>query len=171
MVKALPDVQIKYVWDHDADRAARRAKEVDATVPADLNAIWSDPEISAVIILSETNRHYDLVLAAAKAGKNMFVEKPMGITGGESREMAEAIEKAGVIFTTGYFSRTDPKNIFLKERNRRRSISETFPACARPTATTARSAAGSTRNGAGWPTRRSPASARSATSARTSWIF
>jgi predicted dehydrogenase len=114
MVKARPDVRIKYVWDHDADRAARRAKEVDASVPADLNAIWSDPEISAVIILSETNRHYDLVLAAAKAGKNLFVEKPLGITAGQSNEMAVAIDNAGLIFTTGYFSRTDPKNIFLK---------------------------------------------------------
>lgn len=114
IVKARPDVRIKYVWDHDADRAARRAKEVDASVPPDLNAIWSDPEISAVIILSETNRHYELVLAAAKAGKNMFVEKPLGITAGQSDEMAAAIDKAGVIFTTGYFSRTDPKNIFLK---------------------------------------------------------
>src|ERR1700678_2507410 len=48
LVKNHPGTQIKYVWDHDASRAARRAKEVDATVPADLNVIWSDPEISAV---------------------------------------------------------------------------------------------------------------------------
>jgi predicted dehydrogenase len=114
LVKQHAGTQIKYVWDHDADRAARRAKEVDAAVPTDLDVIWSDPEINAVIILSETNRHHDLVLAAAKAGKNIFAEKPLGITGSESREMAEAIEKAGVIFTTGYFMRTDPKHIFLK---------------------------------------------------------
>jgi len=114
LVRKHPDVRIKYVWDHDPERAARRAREVDAQVPADLNAIWSDPEISAVIILSETDRHYDLVLAAARAGKNMFVEKPLGITSKQSDEMAAAIEKAGVIFTTGYFSRTDPKIIFLK---------------------------------------------------------
>jgi len=114
LVKKRSDVHIKYVWDHDPERAARRAGEVAATVPPDLNVIWSDPEISAVIILSETNRHYDLVLAAAKAGKNMFVEKPMGITSRQSDQMADAIEKAGLIFTTGYFSRSDPKNIFLK---------------------------------------------------------
>jgi predicted dehydrogenase len=114
LVKNHPGTQIKYVWDHDADRAARRAKEVDATVPADVNVIWSDPDITAVIILSETNRHLDLVLAAAKAGKNIFAEKPMGVSASDSREMAEAIEKAGVLFTTGYFMRTDPKHIFLK---------------------------------------------------------
>ena len=44
----------------------------------------------------------------------MFVEKPLGITSDESVAMADAIEKSGLLFTTGYFSRTDPKNIFLK---------------------------------------------------------
>lgn len=112
--KKRSDVRIKYVWDHDAERAARRAKEVDAQTVSDANTIWSDPEINAVIILSETNRHHDLVLAAAKAGKHMYVEKPLGISARESREMADAIEKAGVAFTTGYFMRTDPKNLFLK---------------------------------------------------------
>jgi predicted dehydrogenase len=113
-VNAHPNVTIKYIWDHDPKRASARAQEVGAQVPTDLNAIWSDPEISAVVILSETNRHHDLVLAAAKAGKNIFAEKPMGITASESREMADAIEKAGVIFTTGYFMRTDAKHLFLK---------------------------------------------------------
>lgn len=113
-VKQRPNVHIKYVWDHDAERAARRAKEVDAQTAPDANTVWSDPEVTTVVILSETNLHHELVLAAAKAGKNMFVEKPMGITAGESREMAEAIEKAGVVFTTGYFMRTQPKNLFLK---------------------------------------------------------
>ena len=42
------------------------------------------------------------------------MEKPLGITGRESREMAEAIERAGLLFSTGYFSRIDPKHLFLK---------------------------------------------------------
>lgn len=114
LARQRPDLNIKYVWDHDAARAEQRAKEVGAQVPADAGVIWSDPEVRAVVILSETDRHHDLVLAAAKAGKHMFVEKPMGITAKSSLEMAAAIEKAGVIFTTGYFMRTDPKNLFLK---------------------------------------------------------
>ena len=114
IVKQRPDVVAKYVWDHDADRAAQRANDLGAKTVADAQTIWSDPEITAVVILSETDRHHDLVLAAAKAGKHMFVEKPLGITARESREMAEVIEKAGLLFTTGYFNRTDPKKLFLK---------------------------------------------------------
>jgi predicted dehydrogenase len=109
------DVKVKYVWDHDSARASQRAKELNSQTVTDLDKIWSDPQIKAVVICSETNRHHDLVLAATKAGKHMFAEKPLGITARDSEDMASAIEKAGLLFTTGYFMRTDPKHLFLKE--------------------------------------------------------
>ncbi len=115
LVKKRNDVMVKYVWDHDAARAEKRGKELNAPVVGELEKIWSDPAIQAVVIYSETNRHHDLVLAAAKAGKHMFVEKPLGITAKESLAMAQAIERANLLFTTGYFMRTDPKHLFLKE--------------------------------------------------------
>ena len=115
LIKSRSDVKVKSVWDHDAARAEKRAKAVGAKVVNDPNEIWNDPEVVAVVICSETNRHHDLVLPAAKAGKHMFVEKPLGITGQESLAMAEAIEKANLLFTTGYFMRTDAKHLFLKD--------------------------------------------------------
>ncbi|MFO1501225.1 MAG: Gfo/Idh/MocA family oxidoreductase [Verrucomicrobiota bacterium] len=115
LLKRRKDVRVKSVWDHDQARAEKRAKPLNAQVVADAGEIWSDSEVAAVVICSETNRHHDLILAAAKAGKHMFAEKPLGITAAESREMADAIEKAGLLFTTGYFMRTDPKHLFLRE--------------------------------------------------------
>ena len=110
------DVRVKYVWDHDAARAKKRAPHLEAEVVADLDQIWNDPEIQAVVICSETNRHLDLVKAAAGAGKHLFVEKPLGITAKESDTMAGAIEGAKLLFTTGYFMRTSPQHLFLKEQ-------------------------------------------------------
>lgn len=115
LAKKRPDLKVKAVWDHDPARAQKRAQELNAPVAKDLDQIWSDPEIKAVIIFSETDRHSELVLAAAKAGKHIFAEKPLGITGKESLKMAEAIEHAHLLFTTGYFMRTDPKHLFLKD--------------------------------------------------------
>jgi len=111
-----PAVRVKFAWDHDAARAQRRAAELGADVATDLRQIWSDPEVVAVVICSETNRHRDLVIAAAAAGKHIYAEKPLGITASESSEMADAIEKARVLFTTGYFMRTMPQHLFLKEQ-------------------------------------------------------
>ena len=113
-LNAREGIAVKSVWDHDAQRAEARAADLSATVTADLAAIWSDDEIGAVIICAETNRHEDLVLAAAEAGKHMFVEKPLGIGVADSAGMARAIEAAGVLFQTGYFMRSAPINRFLK---------------------------------------------------------
>ena len=109
-------VRVKYVWDYDAARAAKRAGELNAAVVSDLAQIWSDPQVKGVVICSETNRHRDLVLAAAAAGKHIYAEKPLGITAAESDEMADAITRANVIFTTGYFMRTSPQILFLREQ-------------------------------------------------------
>lgn len=66
------DMQVKRVWDHDNERAKRRANELTAQVVNDLGMIWSDPEIEGVIICSETDRHEELVMAAAQARKHML---------------------------------------------------------------------------------------------------
>jgi predicted dehydrogenase len=116
ILKKRPDVTVKYVWDYDKARAEKSATALGAKAIDDDKIVWSDPDIKAVVICSETNRHHDLILAAAAAGKHMFAEKPMGIASGESYEMADAIDKAHVFFTTGYFTRTVPAMQFLKEQ-------------------------------------------------------
>jgi len=110
------DVKVVAVWDHDAERAQKWAIEINAPVVSDLNEIWSNAAISAVIICAETNRHEPLVLAAAAAKKHLFVEKPLGIGTADAYKMADAIEKAGVLFQTGYFQRGNPHHLFLRDQ-------------------------------------------------------
>jgi predicted dehydrogenase len=110
------DVRVKWAWDPDPARVAKWGGAVKAKTAASVDEILADPEVQGVVILSETTRHRELVEAAARAKKHLFVEKPLGVTGAESRAMADAIEKAGVLFTTGYFMRTDPKVLFLREQ-------------------------------------------------------
>lgn len=115
-IKARNDVQVKWVWDHDQERATRRAVELGAVATADLEAIWRDPDVTSVIICSETNRHEALVRAAAQAQKHIFAEKPLGMGAHDSFAMAAAIEAAGVLFQTGYFMRGNPIHLFLRDQ-------------------------------------------------------
>jgi predicted dehydrogenase len=115
-LKERSDVEVKYVWDHKPQRAQRRADELSTQVVAEVDDIWSDSEIAGVIICSETNRHEPLVLAGAAAGKHLFVEKPLGMGADDAYRMADAIERAGVLFQTGYFMRGDPIHLFLREQ-------------------------------------------------------
>lgn len=116
LLKSRNDVTVKWVWDHDAARAEKRAQQLDSKVTKTVGDVWSDPAVDGVVICSETNRHHELVLAAAQARKHMFVEKPLGINARESFEMARAITDAKLYFTTGYFMRTDPKHLYLRDQ-------------------------------------------------------
>jgi predicted dehydrogenase len=115
-VKSRSDVKIKSVWDHDPARAKKNADDLGATVAADFKTIYADPDIAAVIVCTETNLHEQVVLPAAAAKKNIFVEKPLGFASKDAFAMADAIEKAGVLFQTGYFQRGDGKHLFLKKQ-------------------------------------------------------
>jgi predicted dehydrogenase len=115
-LKAHEDVRVKYVWDTDANRAKKWADELGGTAVSDEAAVWADPQVQGAVVCSQTNLHQRLVLAGAKAGKHLFVEKPLGVSAVESRQMAQAIQQAGLRFTTGYFMRTAPEHLFLKQQ-------------------------------------------------------
>ncbi len=115
-LKARDDVRAKYAWDPVPARAARTAAALGATAVDAARTIWRDREVTAVIICSETNRHRALVRAACAHGKHLFVEKPLGMGATDAYAMAAAIEKAGVLFQTGYFMRGMPVHQFLRRQ-------------------------------------------------------
>ncbi|HHX41177.1 MAG TPA: Gfo/Idh/MocA family oxidoreductase [Armatimonadetes bacterium] len=54
------------------------------------------PDIDLVDIVTGNTSHAEIAIAAAKAGKHVFCEKPLAMTVGEAREMTQVAEKAGV---------------------------------------------------------------------------
>lgn len=103
-------ITTKYVWDPDADTAQRRQEVTGGEIVEERSAIYEDPEVDGVVICSETFRHAELVPEAARAGKHVFAEKPLGLNGEEATEIARAVSEAGVLFQTGYFMRSDGRN-------------------------------------------------------------
>ncbi|HEV7302179.1 MAG TPA: Gfo/Idh/MocA family oxidoreductase [Tepidisphaeraceae bacterium] len=116
MLQARSDIKVKSVWDPNPVRAKFWAEQLNATVVADEKTVYSDAEVQAVVICSETNRHAELVEGVAAAKKHLFVEKPLGMAAADAYRMADAIEKAGVIFQTGYFQRGAANVQFLKQQ-------------------------------------------------------
>ena len=115
-LKARSDVRVKYTWDPVPAKAQKNAEALGATAVDSARPIWRDKEVSAVVICSETNRHRELVRAACASGKHLFVEKPLGMGATDAYAMATAIEKAGVLFQTGYFMRGMPVHQFLRSQ-------------------------------------------------------
>ncbi len=115
MIQARKDIKVKLVWDPNPTRAAYWAKELGATV-VDEAALYADKDVTAVAVCSETNRHEQIVSKITQAKKHVFVEKPLGMGSKDAFAQADAIEKAGIIFQTGYFQRGDGKIQFLKQQ-------------------------------------------------------
>jgi predicted dehydrogenase len=100
--------KVKAVWDSQPERAKIAAEQLSCAAAADYNEILNASEIDAVIICSETSIHLELVEATAAAGKNLFVEKPLGMGASDAYAMQRAVDAAGVIFQTGHFMRSMP---------------------------------------------------------------
>ncbi|MCF7942933.1 MAG: Gfo/Idh/MocA family oxidoreductase [Spirochaetia bacterium] len=73
-------------------------------------------DIDAVVVVTPTVYHRDIVVAASKAGKHVLCEKPMAMNEQECREMTAAAENANVKLQLAFMRRFDESFMFAKER-------------------------------------------------------
>ena len=92
--------------DGAAAQLAARLRVPAATTS--IEDVWNDPNIDAVIIAAPARSHTDLVVAAAAAGKHVFVEKPMAVTLEDADRAIEAADQAGVLLQVGFNRRFAP---------------------------------------------------------------
>ena len=59
--------------------------------------MFNDPEVDVVIIAANNNQHHDLVIQAAKAGKDIICEKPVAMNLAELDDMVKVVDDCGVI--------------------------------------------------------------------------
>src|SRR5215207_6651202 len=75
---ALPGVAVKYLVDSSAERRAFVEKGFPATQAiADFGAVLADATVDGVIIATPAGSHFELALQVLRAGKHVFVEKPL----------------------------------------------------------------------------------------------
>jgi predicted dehydrogenase len=97
------------VCDTDAQRAAAFAAEGGVGfATADPTALIDHPEVDAVYVCTETAAHPRLVERAAAAGKAVFCEKPLAFDAATAAQMADAVQRAGVVDQVGLVLRFSP---------------------------------------------------------------
>lgn len=74
----------------------------------DYRELLAHPEVDVVSICAPNFLHHEIALATAAAGKDFWIEKPMGRSARESREIAEAAAAAGLITAVGFNYRHVP---------------------------------------------------------------
>src|SRR4051812_15498452 len=78
------------------------AKQKKFQLAEDYDALLADKSIDAVVLTTPHSLHAPQVIAAAKAGKHVFCEKPFTLTKREAEEAVAAVKKAGVTLALGY---------------------------------------------------------------------
>jgi myo-inositol 2-dehydrogenase/D-chiro-inositol 1-dehydrogenase len=112
---------LRYVIDVNAEAAARLASRHGAKVVGERDA-FADGEVGAVLIASSTDTHARLAIAAARAGKAIFCEKPVDLSLQRVDECLREVEQAGVPMFVGFNRRFDPSFSQLKARVARGEI-------------------------------------------------
>lgn len=81
----------------------------------DAAALIADPEVDAIYVATPPSAHKEYTLAAAAAGKPVYVEKPMALDAGECDAMIAACREAGVPLFVAYYRRALPRFLKVKE--------------------------------------------------------
>ena len=103
------------------------AREVAESYGADVrlaDEMMASADIDAILICSPTPTHFDLITAAAAAGKPVFCEKPVDMSADRIRAAAKLVSENNVPFLTAFNRRFDPSFALLESQLRQGAVGE-----------------------------------------------
>lgn len=109
-----PDARVATIGDIDLERAQAVAALYGAAASGDPMAAIAGDSVDAVIVATPTDSHVPYIEAAARAGKAVFCEKPVGIEPVEVRRALDTVAAAGVSLQIGFHRRFDPSFLEVK---------------------------------------------------------
>jgi predicted dehydrogenase len=108
---------IRPVLGVDPEESSRAAaQELGIPISARFEDALEDPGIRATILCSPHKYHAAQIMAAAKAGKHVFCEKPLCTTAAEAEAAIGAVKAADVQLGIGHERRFEPAIIDLRRR-------------------------------------------------------
>jgi len=98
---AAPNANLYAVCDIDADKVGELAEQTGAKAFTSLDAVLADPNVDAIDLVTPPFVHAEQAVAAAKAGKHVYCEKPMAHSLADASEMVSAHQQAGTTLMVG----------------------------------------------------------------------
>jgi predicted dehydrogenase len=115
-LSGIPNVELYAV----CTRTESRLKEVAKTFGVkhtyrDYNELLANPEVDAVSVVTMWDQHAAPTLAALKAGKHVFLEKPMASTMADCKAIVKEANRAKGFFMVGHICRFNPRYAAAKD--------------------------------------------------------
>lgn len=92
---------------------------------SDAYQLISDPEINAIYIATPPDSHEEYTLAALKAGKPVYVEKPFSLSANSAKKIVEAVEKHQTKLVVAHYRRGLPMFMKIKDLIQSETIGKT----------------------------------------------
>lgn len=115
-LKQCPDARLSGVWNRTQAKADKVADTYHCKSYATYQDLIADPEIDAILVLTNLETHHQFALDAIKAGKHVLIEKPVSTSVEKIEEIKNASEKAGVVCMPGH------NNIYEDSIHRARNL-------------------------------------------------
>ena len=110
-------VEVAVVCDVDLQRAESAAKKLGVSkFTNNIEDIFGDDQIDAVIIATSTSTHFELLKKASVSKKAILVEKPLTVHVEEARKITKIVEENHIFCQVGFMRRFDPAYAEAKRR-------------------------------------------------------
>ena len=110
-----PRAELVAACDADLSLLERRRREWQIDfITTDYREVCTHPSVDAVIIATPNFTHRPIAVEAARHGKHVLCEKPLGLNAAEVRDMYRAARDAGVVHMTAFTYRFAPAMRDLK---------------------------------------------------------
>ncbi len=107
-------IKIVTCTTRDEGKRAQFAAKYGCRQAKSYDDVLRDPEVEGILLTTPHTLHAEHTIAAAQAGKHIFVEKPFTLTAADGRKAADACRKAGVVLAVGHSRRRQPTNRKIK---------------------------------------------------------
>ncbi|MBA2521885.1 MAG: Gfo/Idh/MocA family oxidoreductase [Solirubrobacterales bacterium] len=118
-LRALGDIdgmEVTWVCDRDPERNARVCKRYPGIrATTEIDEALADPELDAVVIATPVSSHHPLASAALRAGKHVFVEKPLAGSSSEANDLYEIAAEHERVLICGHTFLYSPPVRLIKE--------------------------------------------------------
>ncbi len=118
--------KIQFVKALSRDPASQKefSQKTGIKVVSSYGRVLKDPEINAVVLTTPHSLHVKQIIQAAKAGKHVFVEKPITLTRKTAEKAIEAARAAGITLGIGLNRRHAPSFVEMMNRIRAGAIGD-----------------------------------------------
>ena len=89
-------IDVLHAFSPSADRRSAFAEAHGLPVTGTVEAIFDDPRVEAVLVLTPPNTHLDIVARPAAAGKHVLLKKPLEVTTERAEQLVNIADAAGI---------------------------------------------------------------------------